>query len=112
MFRVIKNIILSVVALFLIFSLSRNIFDYKDKLKFYHEYRREYEQENELNKRLKSELKKSEDYYFIEKQIREKLNLLQPQEEALILPKISTTPTLPPVIVKKPYEQWLELLIR
>jgi cell division protein FtsB len=93
----------------LVASLSRNIFLYKDKLSFYHDYRKEYEKEHDVNKKLKSDLKKSEDYYFVEKEIREKLNLLQPGETALIIPEVTLTPEPTPTVPKKPYEQWWEL---
>ena len=112
MMRLIKNTILVIISLSLIYSLSKNLFGDTDKLEFYHQYRNEYEKEKNLNKQLKSDLKMSQDYYFVEKEIREKLNLLQPQEESIILPKITITPTPSPVVIKKPYEQWLDLIVR
>ena len=111
MLRLIKNTILGILIVSLMYSLSKNIFGYTDKLDFYHEYRKEYEKENELNKQLKSDLKRSKDYYFVEREIREKLNLLQPQEEAIILPKITITPTPPPAITPAPYKQWIDLIV-
>jgi cell division protein FtsB len=109
MLRLIKNSIFFLLLAVLVASLSRNIFLYKDKLSFYHDYRKEYEKEHDVNKKLKSDLKKSEDYYFVEKEIREKLNLLQPGETALIIPEVTLTPEPTPTVPKKPYEQWWEL---
>lgn len=112
MLRLIKNIIFTILLVSLVVSLSRNIYLYRDKLSFYHDYRREFEKEQEVNKKLKSDIKKSEDYYFVEKEIREKLNLLQPGEIALIIPEVTLTPEPTPTVPKKPYEQWLELYSR
>ncbi len=109
MFRLIKNAVFFCLMAVLVASLSRNIFLYKDKLTFYHDYRKEYEKERELNKKLKSDIKKSEDYYFVEKEIRDKLNLLQPNETALIIPKVTLTPEPTPTVPKAPYQEWLEL---
>jgi cell division protein FtsB len=111
MFRLIKNFIYAALLIVLVASLSRNIFLYKDKLSFYHDYRTEYEKENELNKKLKSDIKKSEDYYYVEKEIREKLNLLQPGETSLIIPEVTLTPEPTPAVPKAPYQEWLELYI-
>lgn len=101
-----------VLVLFLLYSLSKNIFSYTGKLQFYHDFRKEYEKEYDKNKKLKSELRKSTDYYTVEKEIREKLNLLQPDEEAIILPKITITLAPSPTPIKKPYQQWIDLVTK
>lgn len=111
MLRLIKNSIFFLILAVLIASLSHNIFLYKDKLAFYHDYRKEYEKERDVNKKLKSELKKSEDYYHVEKEIRNKLNLLQPDETAIIIPPVTLTPEPTPTVIKEPYQEWVELLL-
>ncbi len=111
MFRLIKNLIFFLLLAVLVVSLSRNIFLYKDKLTFYHDYRKEYEKERDTNKKLKSDLKKSSDYYYVEKEIREKLNLLQPGEQVLLIPKVTLTPEPTPTVVKQPHEQWADLFL-
>ncbi|KXK10308.1 MAG: hypothetical protein UZ22_OP11002000822 [Microgenomates bacterium OLB23] len=58
MLRLIKNVIFFTLFATLIVSLSRNIFLYKDKLSFYHDYRKEFEKERDINKKLKSDIKK------------------------------------------------------
>lgn len=109
MVRLIKNGLFILILAVLIGSLSRNIFLYKDKLAFYHDYRKEYEKTRDVNKKLKSDLKKSEDYYQVEKEVREKLNLLQPDETAIIIPKVTIPPEPTPTVVKEPYQEWIDL---
>lgn len=110
--RLIRNIIITFVALLLLVSLSKNILSYKDKRAFFNEYGHEYKAELYTNKKLKSELKKSSDSYVVEKEIREQLQLLKPNEVAVILPNITIQPTPTPTPVKKPYEEWRDLLLR
>lgn len=99
-------ILISLIVLFLFLSLVRNIFSYRDKVDYYDSLKTEHDSELDRNKELKSDIRKSEDYYFIEKQIREKLNLLKPEETAYIIPDITTTPTPTPQITKTPQEAW------
>ncbi|EKE13803.1 MAG: hypothetical protein ACD_12C00810G0001, partial [uncultured bacterium] len=97
--RILKNTFLLFLAIFLIFPLSKNVFDYLKKIKFYDEFQKDYQKEMEKNKKLKSEIAKTKDYYTVEKNIRDKLNLLKNDEISLILPKIVPFPT--PILEKK-----------
>jgi len=108
----IKNIIVVFLALLFAASLSKNILSYKDKHGFYGEIKQEYKEELETNKKLKSELKKNSDSYVVEKEIREQLQLLKPNEVAIILPNITIQPTPTPTPEKKPYEEWRDLLLK
>jgi hypothetical protein len=85
---------------------------YKDKRDFYHEIDREYKAELDTNKKLKSELKKNSDSYIVEREIRNQLQLLKPNETSVILPNITINPTPSPTPIKKPYEEWRDLLLR
>lgn len=109
MINFIKNIVVFIFITFLIYSLSRSLFDYKKKFSFFEEYKIEWQKQLDKNKKLKSEILKNQDYYTVEKNIRQKLNLLKPNEIAIILPKITATPSPTPEIKKASYEQWLEL---
>lgn len=100
------------VAIFLGTSLTRSIFSYKDKIIFYNELKAENEKERELNKKLKSEVSKGSDYFYIERQIREKLNLLQEGETSLIIPPITPSPTPKPEVVLRPYQMWSQLFFK
>jgi hypothetical protein len=106
------NLLLILIAIFLGISLTRNIFSYSDKIRFYNELKAEHDQEKALNKKLKSDVSKSSDYFHIERQIREKLNLLQEDEVALIIPEITPSPTPQPMVEKKPYQMWAELFLK
>ena len=100
------------IASFLLYSLTKNFFSYKDKVSFYEDLQNEYNKEENRNKKLKSDIQKGSDYYYVERNIREKLNLLQKDEIAIIIPPITPTPSPTPIIIKKPYEQWADLLTR
>ena|SRR3990167_3088603 len=110
--RFIKNGVIAIVAVLLLVSLSKSILSYKDKIAFNKEYEKEYAKELETYKQLKGELKKSSDSYVVEKDIREKLQLLKPNEVAVILPTISVQPSPSPTPEKKPYQEWVDLLLR
>ena len=110
--RLIRNIIIAFIGILLLVSLSKTIFSYKDKRDFFREYDDDYKAELEMNKKLKSELKSSSDSYIVEKNIREQLQLLKPNEVAVILPSIKVEPTPTPTPMKKPYEEWLDLVIK
>jgi len=79
---------------------------------FYKNYQDEYDKEKKNNQRLQSEIKKSQDYYTVEKNIREKLNLLKPDEIAIILPERTPTPVTYKKKVLPAYQQWIELLTK
>lgn len=109
MVNFIKNMAIFIFITILIYSLSRSIFNYKKKFSFFEDYQKERHKELEKNKKLKSDILKNQDYYTVEKNIRQKLNLLKPGEIAIILPKITPTPSPTPLIKKWPYQQWVEL---
>lgn len=108
----VQTIFFIFVAAFLFYSLTKNFFSYKDKLSFYQNLQDEYNKEENKNKKLKSDIQKGTDYYYIERNIREKLNLLQADEISIIIPPITPTPTPTPVIVRKPYQQWMDVLMK
>lgn len=110
--RFVKNTIVVVFALLFLGSLIRNIFSYLDKRNFYSEIEQEYREELDTNKKLKSELKKNSNSYLVEKEIRDQLQLLKPNEKTVILPNITISPTPSPTPIKKPYEEWRDLLLR
>lgn len=106
-----RNILITIMGLFLLYSLSKTLLDYRKKISFYDEYTHEYTAEKEKNKKLKSTSIKSQDYYSVERNIREKLNLSKPGEVVMIIPKVSMTPTSTPEPVKPVYKQWKEVFL-
>lgn len=112
MVKLIKNVVFFIIVALLIYSLTKNIFLYQKKIAFYHDFKKDYEKEVEKRKTIQSEILKNQDYYLVEKNIREKLNLLKEDEIAIILPKITPTPSPTPEIQKPPYQQWIELFLQ
>lgn len=107
-----KHILVFLIFLLLIFSLTKNVFDYQNKINFFQNLKKDYINEQEKNKKLKTEIIKTQDYYFLEKSIREQLNLIKPNEIVVILPKNKIKKANSKISKKKPiYIQWLELFI-
>src|SRR3989344_3993003 len=98
--RTLQNIIISLVLLFLLYSLSKTLLDYNKKFSFYQQYKREFQEETDRNKKLKSDLVKAQDYHTVERTIREKLNLSKPNEVVVIIPmpSVPASPTPTPTI--------------
>lgn len=83
--------------------------DYTRTRAFYQEYQDEYEKEKLIQKELKSELLKNQDYYEVETQIRNKLNMVKPDEEVVILPQITPMISPSPTPTKTPLKMWKEI---
>ena len=110
--KILKNILGVFLVGFLLFSLLKNIFNYKDKIKFYEDYKRDFEAEKKKNIELKTEIVKKKSTAEVEKTIRNDLNLLRPDEVAIIVPSptprpISITPTPAPS-----WKQWWDLFLK
>ena len=110
--KTIRKSVMVIFAFGLIWSLTKNIIDHRQKVKFYESYQTEFDRQKKKQQELKSQIAATKDYYTIEKNIREKLNLLKPDEIALILPPPTIYPTPTPEVIKPPYRQWLELFIQ
>lgn len=109
--RLIKRALLFFLFAFLFFSVTKTFFDYRRNYDFYENYKNEFLQEKKRNTELKTQILKNSDYNEIEKTIRNKLNLLKPNEVAVIIPSPTPTPTIfiptpPPV-----YKQWWNTLV-
>lgn len=105
-----KNIILGFLVLFFLFSLTKNLFEYRRNLEFYESYKTEYDSQKERNNILRAELVKTDDLYYIEKTIRDELNLLKANEGALMLPPQTPTPTVITPTPQPNYELWYETM--
>ncbi len=104
--KLLKQVVVFFLLLFLLSSLLRNILSYHDKIRFYQDFKNNYDQEKKENISLQTEILKKKSYSELEKTIRDKLNLLQPGEIAITIPTptpgISTiTPTPAPN-----WQQW------
>ena len=101
-----KKLLIIVLLALPIMALSKSIWDSIQKNSFYDTSLQQYNEQVKINKKLKSDLAKSKDYYEVEKTIRNKLGKTKPNETELIIPR-PTLPTTPaPTIVLPAYEQW------
>ena len=103
--KLVRKIVFFLLLLFFFSSLTKNLFDYRRRLSFYEEYKRDFEKEEKRNIELKTEVLKKSDPNEIEKTIRNKLNLLKPDEVAIILKQPSPTPI---VITPTPLPNYLQ----
>ena len=110
--KLIRNIFLIVFIFFLFSSLIRNLFDYRNKLQFYQQYKKDYEREKKQNITLQTEVLKKTSQTELEKTIRNKLNLLQPDEIAIMLPSPTPIPITPTPIPLPVWEQWWKLFVK
>src|SRR3989338_641745 len=101
-----KKVLVIAILTMICYLFAKSLLDFRQKQQFNESYLKEYQKQLELNKKLKSDIARSTDYYTVEKNVREKLNPLKPDEIELILPKISTIPTPTPTINLPVYEQW------
>ena|SRR3990167_4931745 len=107
--KLVRKIFVFLLLLFFFSSLTKNFLDYRNKVSFYESYLKDYEKEKKRNVELKTKFLKKSDPNEIEKTIRNKLNLLKPNEVAIILKQPSPTPI---VITPTPlpnYLQWWEV---
>ena len=109
--KVLKIILISVFLVFLGYFLTQNIFDYQQKINFYQQIMKEKSVETARTQQLNNEIAKNQDINQIERNIRQKLNLLKDKEIAVILPNISITPTPTPQPKKANPQLWFELLL-
>lgn len=93
-------------------SLFQNVMDYKKKYDFYQRYKQDYEKEKQTNTALKTEIRKEDSQTELEKTIRNKLNLLKPNETSIMVP----TPTPSPVVITPTpapnWKQWINLFFK
>ncbi len=110
--KLVKRVLLTILLLFLFFSLSKNIFDYQKTLSYYQSFKDEYEKEKKQKITLQTQVLKNTDPAEIEKTIRNKLNLLRPGETSVIIPNLTPTPFVPTPTPAPIYQQWLYTFFR
>lgn len=110
--KALKNIVGIFLVVFLLFSLLKNIFNYKDKIKFYENYKKNFEGEKKKNIELKTEVVKKKSTTEVEKTIRNDLNLLKPNEIAIIIPSPTPRPVTITPMPGENWQQWLELFLK
>ena len=104
-----KRFFLSFVLIFLLYSLTKGVFIYFDRLKIYRKLEKKRETLKKRKIELQTRIKKAESLDFLERTIRNKLQLVRQNETVVIL----SYPTPTPIILKTKEKsiplQWLEI---
>lgn len=110
--QTVRKTMLVLLSVFLFFSLTKTIFDYRNTLVFFQGFRTEYETTKHENIALQTSILRASDHNELEKTIRNKLNLLKKNEIAVIVPLPTPTVFIPTSTPAPPYKQWQKVLIR
>lgn len=107
-----RKIVFLIVLFFLTVSFIRNVFDYQRNISFYDQTKANFEEAKTINKELKLRKQASSSPFEVEKNLRNKQNLLRKNEIMVIIPSPSPIPTpniRPP---EPPYKQWVRLFFQ
>ncbi len=105
--KLLKQVLFVVIVVFLFFSLTKNIFDFRKTLDFYQSFKKDYERVKKENATLQTDVLKNRNQIEIEKTIRNRLNLLKPGEIAVIIPNPTPTPSRAVTPTPEPvFMQW------
>ena len=107
-----RRILLFFVALFFLTALSKSIFEYRNNLSFYQQYKQDFEEEKKRNIELKTQLVKTEDSFEFEKTVRNKLNLHKQDEVMVVIPNPTPTVLSPTPTVVPNYMKWLDAFLK
>lgn len=107
-----KRLMIALLFIFLLSSLIKNFIEYRKNYSFYEEFRNEYEKTKRENIIIKTQIIKNNDIGQIEKTIRDRLNLLKPNEIALIIPNPTPTPIVVTPIPFPVYKQWWNIFFQ
>ena len=107
--KFLKRVLYFTVAIFLFYSLTRNFSNYIKNVEYYNKNKENLQKEQKNNITLKTQLRKQQAPNEVEKTIRNQLNLLKPNEVALIVALPSPTPIIPTPSPVPNYLQWLRV---
>jgi len=107
-----RKTIFFIVLLFLIISLIRNATDYQRNISFYDQTKSNYNKALLENKELKVHKQASSSPFEVEKNLRNKQNLIRNNEIVIIVssPSLAPTPFVKPT--EPPYKQWIRLFFQ
>ncbi|KKR33038.1 MAG: hypothetical protein UU37_C0003G0039 [Candidatus Gottesmanbacteria bacterium GW2011_GWA2_41_12] len=106
------NFIILLVVIFLSISLVRSIATLGTKKKIISDTEKKLVEAKQEQQNLKRDLAKVESPEYIEKQIRNKLNLGKEGEIVLVLPTITSPVTPTPSVELSNWEKWVKLFIK
>ena len=104
-----RKIAFLIVLFFLIISLIRNVLDYQRNISFYDQTRINFEKAALKNKELIIRKQANSSPFEVEKNLRNKQNLLRKNEIIVIIPSPSPSPLPSTRPVESPYRQWIRL---
>ncbi|KKQ26158.1 MAG: hypothetical protein US40_C0003G0010 [Candidatus Roizmanbacteria bacterium GW2011_GWC2_37_13] len=110
--EIIKKLFFALLIIFLFSSLAPNVFNYRNKLTFYQQTKKDLEEEEKRSIELKTEIVKKKSADEVEKTIRNKLNLLKKNEIALIVPSPSLFPKVTPTPVLANWQMWWQVFFK
>ena len=104
-----RKIVFIFVLFFLVISLVRNVADYQRNISFYDQTKNNFDKALLENKELKVHKQEGSSPFEVEKNLRNKQNLLRDNEIIVIIP--SPSPTLAPFVrpPEPPVRQWMRL---
>ncbi len=104
-----KSIFLIIVSLFLFYSLAKSLFIFNDRFKIYQRLEQKKKKLEKKKVELQTRIKKAESLDYLEKKIRNDLQLVLPNETVVILSYPTPTPVKPtPTPLPIPL-QWVEI---
>lgn len=109
---IIKKVFFVLLIIFLFSSLIPNVFNYRNKMTFYQQTKKELEEEKKRQIELKTEIVKKKSVEEVEKNIRNKLNLLKENEVAIIIPLPTQYPRLTPTPILANWQQWWRVFFK
>lgn len=109
---ILRRIMIGILLFFLFTSLIKNFYEYRKNYNFYESYKNNYEKAKKENSELKTEIVKQNDPAELEKTIRNKLDLVKPNETAVIVPLPTPTPIIITPTPLPPYQQWFHLFFQ
>jgi hypothetical protein len=104
-----RKIVFFIVLFFLVISFIRNITDYQKNISFYDQTKNNFDKAILENKELKVRKQSGSSPFEVEKNLRNKQNLLRKDEIIVIVPSPSPFPTPYVRPTDLPYKQWLHL---
>lgn len=107
-----RKIVFFIVLFFLVISLIRNVTDYQRNISFYDQTKTNLDRAQLENKELKVRKQAGSSPFEVEKNLRNKQNLLRENEIIVIIPSPSPFPTPFVRPTDPPYKQWLQLFFQ
>ena len=107
-----RKTVFFIVLFFLVISLIRNLADYQRNISFYDQTKDNFNKALAENKELKVQKQTESSPFEVEKNLRNKQNLLRENEIIVIIPSPSPIPTPFVKPTEAPVRQWMRLFFQ